>query len=430
MRGAGDEATAAMLADLAANARMDSEPVLAFRNVDILFAGTSRPAVLDRAKEMLDAGRNRFEIAADTGVVVGVAGASLDIAAGEISVLMGLSGSGKSTLLRAANGLNRVTRGQVLLKDQDGLVDVARCERVTLRRLRTERIAMVFQQFALLPWRTVRENVGLGLELRGMPEAERRRIVDEKLRLVALEQWADRFAAELSGGMQQRVGLARALATDADILLMDEPFSALDPLIRTKLQDELLALQKNLRKTILFVTHDLDEALKLGNRISILEGGRIVQTGTPEEIVLTPADDYVAEFVQHMNPLTVLKGMAVMRGVPDLAREGEAVLLDPARHYRFQAGSRDFGRLWFNGVEVPIAERAVEGAVPVAAVAAVVPPTTPLRRIVELRQASGHPVLLAEHGRLVGVCDGDEILRALATTQRDRPRISEEAAVV
>jgi glycine betaine/proline transport system ATP-binding protein len=425
MRGAGDEAMAAMLAGLATGARPeDSEPVLAFRDVDILFAGTHRPAVLDRAKQMLDAGRNRFEIAADTGVVVGVAGASLDIAAGEISVLMGLSGSGKSTLLRAANGLNRVTRGRVLLKDQERLVDVARCDRVTLRRLRTERIAMVFQQFALLPWRTVRENVGLGLELRGMPEAERRRIVDEKLRLVALEQWADRYAAELSGGMQQRVGLARALATDADILLMDEPFSALDPLIRTKLQDELLALQKNLRKTILFVTHDLDEALKLGTRISILEGGRIVQTGTPEEIVLNPADDYVAEFVQHMNPLTVLKGMAVMRGVPDLAREGEEVLLDPARRYRFQAGGRELGRLWFNGVEVPLAEGAVSGA----AAAAVVPPTTPLRRIVELRQASGHPVLLAEDGKLVGVCDGDEILRALATTQRERPGV-EEAVV-
>ncbi len=425
MRGGGDKAAAPMLAGLAAGARADAGPVLAFRNVDILFAGTSRPAVLDRAKQMLDGGRNRFEIAADTGVVVGVAGASLDIATGEISVLMGLSGSGKSTLLRAANGLNRVTRGQVLLKDQDGLVDVARCDRVTLRRLRTERIAMVFQQFALLPWRTVRENVGLGLELRGMPEAERRRIVDEKLHLVALEQWADRYAAELSGGMQQRVGLARALATDADILLMDEPFSALDPLIRTKLQDELLALQKNLRKTILFVTHDLDEALKLGNRISILEGGRIVQTGTPEEIVLNPADDYVAEFVQHMNPLTVLKGMAVMRGVPDLTREGEAVLLDPARRYRFQAGARELGRLWFNGVEVPLAE----GAVPGADGAAVVPPTTPLRRIVELRQASGHPVLLAEDGKLVGVCDGDEILRALATTQRERPGVREEAVV-
>jgi glycine betaine/proline transport system ATP-binding protein len=399
--------------------------VLAFRNVDILFAGSVRPAVFERAKRMLSAGHSRVEIAAETGVVVGVAGASLDVAAGEISVLMGLSGSGKSTLLRAANGLSHVSGGQVLLKDDGGLVDVARCDRATLRRLRTERIAMVFQQFALLPWRTVRENVGFGLELRGVSEAERRRVVDDKLRLVALEQWADRFAAELSGGMQQRVGLARALATDADILLMDEPFSALDPLIRTKLQDELLALQKNLRKTILFVTHDLDEALKLGTRISILEGGRIVQTGTPEEIVLHPADDYVAEFVQHMNPLTVLKGVAVMRGVPELPREGEAVLLDAGRRYRFQAGAGVLGRLWLNGVEIPL----TEGAVPGSAAAAVVPPTTPLRRIVELRQASGHPVLLAEDGKLVGVCDGDEILRALATTQAERPGMREEVVV-
>src|SRR3984957_14941099 len=155
---------------------------------------------------------------------------------------------------------------------------------------------MVFQQFALLPWRTVRENVGLGLELRGVSDSERRRIVDEKLKLVALDKWGDKYARELSGGVQHRVGLPRAFATDADILLMDEPFSALDPLIRTKLQDELLLLQQDLQKKIIFVSHDLDEALKIGNRIAILEGGRIVQCGTAEDILLRPADAYVAEF--------------------------------------------------------------------------------------------------------------------------------------
>jgi glycine betaine/proline transport system ATP-binding protein len=170
---------------------------------------------------------------------------------------------------------------------------------------------MVFQQFGLLPWRTVRDNVGFGLELRGDPADKRRRIIDEQLELVGLTQWGDRYCSELSGGMQQRVGLARAFATDADILLMDEPFSALDPLIRRKLQDELLALQERVKKTILFVSHDLDEALKLGDRISILEGGRIVQTGTAQDIVQRPADDYVAEFVRHINPRTVLKGSAI-----------------------------------------------------------------------------------------------------------------------
>jgi glycine betaine/proline transport system ATP-binding protein len=262
---------------------------------------------LKSALAALDEGGSRTEIAERTGVIVGVCRANLVVEQGQISVLMGLSGSGKSTLLRAANGLNRITRGQVLVRDGEGMVDLARCDAATLRRVRRLGVAMVFQQFSLLPWRTVRENVGFGLELRGESPQSRRRIVDEQLELVGLAQWADHHCSELSGGMQQRVGLARALATNAEILLMDEPFSALDPLIRRKLQDELLALQARLRKTILFVSHDLDEALKIGDRISILEGGRIVQTGTPRQIVETPADGYVAEFVRHVNPHTVLK---------------------------------------------------------------------------------------------------------------------------
>jgi glycine betaine/proline transport system ATP-binding protein len=285
---------------------------LEFRNVDILFppAGVGRRRVLAALKSALaalDAGGSRSEIAERTGVIVGVCRANLTVERGEISVLMGLSGSGKSTLLRAANGLNRITRGEVLVRDGETMVDLASCDASTLRRVRRLGIAMVFQQFSLLPWRTVRENVGFGLELRGESPQNRRRIVDEQLELVGLDEWADRHCSELSGGMQQRVGLARALATNAEILLMDEPFSALDPLIRRKLQDELLALQARLRKTIIFVSHDLDEALRIGDRISILEGGRIVQTGTPRQILETPADDYVAEFVRHANPRTVLK---------------------------------------------------------------------------------------------------------------------------
>jgi glycine betaine/proline transport system ATP-binding protein len=288
---------------------------LEFRAVDILFCATpgqrARAAARQQALAMLDAGGTRSEIAEKTGVVVGVANASLSVERGEISVLMGLSGSGKSTLLRAANGLNLVTRGQVLVRDGDTIVDIgANCDAATLRRIRRVRIAMVFQQFGLLPWRTVRDNVGFGLELRGDPADKRRRIIDEQLELVGLAQWGDRYCSELSGGMQQRVGLARALATDADILLMDEPFSALDPLIRRKLQDELLTLQERVKKTILFVSHDLDEALKLGDKVTILEGGRIVQTGTGRDIVEHPADDYVAEFVRHVNPLTAIKGAA------------------------------------------------------------------------------------------------------------------------
>jgi glycine betaine/proline transport system ATP-binding protein len=285
---------------------------LEFRAVDILFCakgGRAGATALEQALVQLDAGGTRAEIAEKTGVVVGVANASLVVERGEISVLMGLSGSGKSTLLRAANGLNLVTRGQVLIRDGEATVDIAaNCDPATLRRIRRLRIAMVFQQFGLLPWRTVHENVGLGLELRGESAEERRRIVDRQLALVGLSQWAERYCSELSGGMQQRVGLARALATDADILLMDEPFSALDPLIRRKLQDELLALQERVKRTILFVSHDLDEALKLGDKVTILEGGRIVQTGTGRDIVERPADDYVAEFVRHVNPRTAIKG--------------------------------------------------------------------------------------------------------------------------
>ena len=288
---------------------------LEFRAVDILFCARAgrraHAAALQQALALLDAGGTRSDIADKTGVVVGVANASLSVERGEISVLMGLSGSGKSTLLRAANGLNAVTRGQVLVRDGESIVDVgANCDAATLRRIRRLRIAMVFQQFGLLPWRTVRDNVGFGLELRGDPAEKRRRIIDEQLALVGLSQWADRYCSELSGGMQQRVGLARAFATDADILLMDEPFSALDPLIRRKLQDELLTLQERVKKTILFVSHDLDEALKLGDKVTILEGGHIVQTGTGREIVEHPADDYVAEFVADVNPRTAIKGTA------------------------------------------------------------------------------------------------------------------------
>jgi glycine betaine/proline transport system ATP-binding protein len=358
--------------------------------------------------------------------VVGVAAASLGVAQGQICVLMGLSGSGKSTLLRAANGLNPATRGQVLVRHGDEVVDVARCDARTLRRVRMERVAMVFQQFALLPWRTVRENVGFGLELRGVTPAERRRIVDEKLALVGLDTWGDRYAAELSGGMQQRVGLARAFATDADILLMDEPFSALDPLIRTKLQDELLALQAAVKKTILFVSHDLDEALKLGNRIAIMESGRIVQTGTPEDIVLRPADAYVAEFVQHMNPLNVLKAGTVMRALARLRRDGrDSVWLDDNGRYAValdREGRPVAARL--AGSAVPIVK--VNGAAPGPGMP-VVPVDTPLRDVVRLRQTSGHPVLLAEQDRLVGVCDDAEMLGALCGIARAETAVTAEA---
>lgn len=282
-----------------------------FHDVCILF-GDAPEAALARA----DAGESRAAIQAATGQVLGVHDCALDVEEGEILVLMGLSGSGKSTLLRAVNALNPVVRGHVEVRVGDAMVNVTQARGAALRQLRQTAVTMVFQQFGLLPWRTVRDNVGFGLELAGLPEAERRARVDRQLALVGLSDRAGALVGELSGGMQQRVGLARAFATEAPILLMDEPFSALDPLIRSKLQDELLDLQRDLKRTIIFVSHDLDEAFKIGNRIAIMEGGRIVQCGTPREIFSRPANGHVAEFVANMNPLGVLTARDVMQAVP------------------------------------------------------------------------------------------------------------------
>ena len=311
--------------------------VVRFNEVCIMFGPA--PA---RALEMADNGATREDIQTATTHVLGVHDCTLEVEEGEILVLMGLSGSGKSTLLRAVNGLNPVARGSVEVQADGGrMVDVTNADAKTLRDIRQTRVAMVFQAFGLLPWRTVRENVGFGLELSGMQAAERNARVDRQLSLVGLSDWAERKVGELSGGMQQRVGLARAFATDAPILLMDEPFSALDPLIRTKLQDELLDLQRDLKRTIIFVSHDLDEAFKIGNRIAIMEGGRIVQCGTPRDIFSAPASDYVAEFVANMNPLGVLTARDVMLAGVGNSKDAGAT---PARRDPGQAVDGDAGR--------------------------------------------------------------------------------------
>ena len=283
-----------------------------FDQVSIVFGKAPEAAL-----PLMDRGLERGPIKAETGQVLGVHNCTLEVKQGEILVLMGLSGSGKSTLLRAVNALNHVCRGEVRVLQDGAMISVTGAESRALRDIRLRTVAMVFQQFGLLPWRTVRENVGLGLELAGMPAIERREKVDRQLETVGLTEWADRKVGELSGGMQQRVGLARAFATEAPILLMDEPFSALDPLIRGRLQDELLELQARTRRTIIFVSHDLDEAFKLGNRIALMEGGRIVQVGTARDIIANPANGYVADFVAHMNPLGVLTAA-------DVAQPGEA----------------------------------------------------------------------------------------------------------
>ncbi len=356
-----------------------TRPAVRFDKVDIVFG--DRP---EKAFPHIDAGRSVADINADTGQIVGVMNASFDVAEGEIVVLMGLSGSGKSTLVRAVNGLNKVSRGAVHLGDGDGTVDLSKCDAATLRRVRRSRVAMVFQQFGLLPWRTVAENVVLGLELAGVPKAEADRRVQQNLELVHLEKWANKKVHELSGGMQQRVGLARAFATQAPILLMDEPFSALDPLIRDKLQDELLEFQRSLKKTILFVSHDLDEAMKLGNRIVIMAGGRVIQVGTAQDIMLNPATPYVAEFVAHMNPLNVLRACDLMRPVANA--EGLAG----------HAGATRLG------------EAQAEAGRPCIA-----PAGLPVKQVMAARLTSGMPVWVEDGGAVVGVIDQEEILRGI-----------------
>lgn len=380
------------------------------QGVDIIFG--DHPA---KALALLDQGKDRQTILAETGHVLGVAGANLTIEPGSICVLMGLSGSGKSSLLRAINGLNTITRGSLKVQCGERVIDVSRCSKAELRLLRTQYVAMVFQQFALLPWRTVAENVGFGLELKGVSRKARDATVREKLDMVGLGAWADKYAHELSGGMQQRVGLARAFATDADILLMDEPFSALDPLIRHRLQDELLELQTNLKKTIVFVSHDLDEAMKIGNRIAIMEGGRIVQDATPEEIVLNPADDYVADFVAHMNPLNVLKAASLMRPLAALSVDDGSLAMDQAGLYRLQLDDGVPKAAHFQERRLSLHPYHLDddpNSVPLDSVV-MAPASTPLRTVLALRTHSGAPVALVEDGRLLGVLSDNEIYRGI-----------------
>ncbi|WP_026895294.1 glycine betaine/L-proline ABC transporter ATP-binding protein ProV [Clostridiisalibacter paucivorans] len=258
---------------------------------------------------LIDKGLSKDEILKKTGNTVGVNDVSFNVEDGEFFVVMGLSGSGKSTLIRCLNRLINPTRGQIFIDGED----IAKANDEKLREVRRKKIAMVFQNFALFPHRTVASNVEYGLEVQGVEPEVRTEKAYEALRLVGLKGYEESMPDELSGGMQQRVGLARALATDPDILLMDEAFSALDPLIRKEMQDELLDLQSEMKKTIIFITHDLDEALKLGDRIAVMKDGKVVQIGTPEGILTDPANDYVREFVQDVDRTKVITAESIMK---------------------------------------------------------------------------------------------------------------------
>ncbi len=396
-----------------------------FEQVDVIFGKNAGQAL-----SLMDKGEGRDAILDKTGSLVAVHDANVFVNEGEILVLMGLSGSGKSSLLRCVNGLNKVTRGKVIVHDGQAEVDLASCSEDVLRRVRRNRISMVFQQFALMPWLTVRDNVGFGLDIRGVAKAERDRLVDDKISLVRLGQFAEKYAHELSGGMQQRVGLARAFATEADILLMDEPFSALDPLIREHLQDELMELQRALKKTIIFVSHDLDEALKIGSRIAIMEAGKVVQFGVPEEIILNPVNDYVRQFVASMNPLTVLKGGTLMRPVSDLGRDpgSSQIQLDRAGKCRCRLDAQ--GRpidLIVNGKPGQFLPYATDLVLDRLGDNVVVcgSPVTPMRAAVMVRQQTKRPlVLLGDNGELIGVVGEHELYRGMLR-QTEYARISD-----
>ncbi|MCG8294177.1 choline ABC transporter ATP-binding protein [Pseudomonas entomophila] len=384
--------------------------IIRFEDVDVIFSSKPREAL-----SLLDQGKTREQILKQTGLVVGVEKANLDINKGEICVLMGLSGSGKSSLLRCINGLNTVSRGKLFVEHEGKHIDIAHCTPAELKMMRTKRIAMVFQKFALMPWLTVRENISFGLEMQGRPEKERRKLVDEKLELVGLTQWRNKKPDELSGGMQQRVGLARALAMDADILLMDEPFSALDPLIRQGLQDELLALQSKLSKTIVFVSHDLDEALKLGSRIAIMKDGRIIQYSKPEDIVLNPADEYVRTFVAHTNPLNVLCGRSLMRSLDNCRRVNGSVCLDPGIDSWLDLGEGNSIKRarqgqngldmqnWAPGQDVELLERRPT----------VVHADIGMREALRIRYQTGNKLVLQDNDKVVGILGDTELYHAL-----------------
>lgn len=384
--------------------------LICIEDVDVVFSNSPKPAL-----DLLDQGLSRDGIFKQTGLIVGVEKANLTVDRGEICVLMGLSGSGKSSLLRCINGLNTVSRGRLLIEHEGAQVDIANCSAAQLKAMRTQRIAMVFQKFALMPWLTVAENVSLGLEMQGLPSGERKKRIDDKLELVGLSQWRDKRPDALSGGMQQRVGLARALAMDADILLMDEPFSALDPLIRQGLQDELLELQRKLNMTIVFVSHDLDEALKLGNHIVIMKDGQIVQHSKPEDIVLKPANDYVRAFVAHTNPLNVLRGRSLMRPLVECERVEDEICLDGVGDIwltldgqgKLQSARRGTDSLslqrWSDADDIEGLQQRPT----------IVSADIGMRDALHIRYQTGQKLVLSEGQRLVGILGDRELYHAL-----------------
>ena len=371
-----------------------------------------------KALELRNSGCSKEEIYEETGDTLALYDVSFEVMPGEIFVLMGLSGSGKSTLLRCINRLIEPTGGRILIDGED-IVGMSQDE---LRAVRRRKLGMIFQSFALLPHRTVLDNVVFGLEVQGIPEDERYQRGEELLRMVGLGDYGASMPSHLSGGMKQRVGLARALAGDPEILLMDEAFSALDPLIRREMQDELLDLQQRLNRTIIFVTHDLDEALKLGDRIALMRDGEIVQVGTPEEILTNPENAYVERFVAGVDMTKVLSASDVMRHPEPVARctAGPRVALhlmeehDIGSVFVVDRGRRLKGLVTLDGtLEAVRAGRGLEEII--ITDVPTVAPDTPLTDIISVIAGSPYPVAVVDdENRLQGLVFRGAILGALA----------------
>ena len=379
---------------------------------------------------LLKEGKTRDEIKEQTGHLVGVQDASFELNTGETFVIMGLSGSGKSTLLRCINRLIEPTAGKILLDTGEKTVELTGLSEKALREVRTKYISMVFQHFALLPHRTISANVAYGLEIQGRDKAKRTEAAQNALELVGLGSWGASYPDELSGGMQQRVGLARALATEAPVLLMDEPFSALDPLIKVDMQDELIKIEKQLGRTIVFITHDLNEALRLGHRVAIMEAGRVVQIGTPEEIIVNPRTEYVANFVEHADPAGVMTAKTVALPLQDPAfkKLASSAALDfyeykraPGIVYGVDAASGKFSGLWRGDEQLELRElaslnvdRSGAPTEPRTTFSLTCAQDTTLRELMQGRVYSGLPTaVIGPHGELAGIVTEYELLRGL-----------------
>ena len=383
-------------------------PKIVIRNLVKIFGDAP-----EQALARLESGRDKDEIFEETGNVVAVADVSFEVGQGEIFVVMGLSGSGKSTLVRCINRLFEPSAGELLVDDQN----VLDLDPEQLRRIRLGKIAMVFQHFALFPHKSVAENVEFGLKVQGVAAEARRARALEALGMVGLRAWADVAPAQLSGGMQQRVGLARALAVDPEILLMDEPFSALDPLIRRDMQQELIQLQQRLKMTVVFITHDLHEALTIGDHIAIMKDGRFVQVGTPEDIVAAPADPYVALFTRDVDRGRVVTVRRIMRPAETI---DETALGDPEAEARLRTAGALFVTDRDGRAVGLILARDVAAAAPPAADAAIrreFPRTGPAAKLAELFEtcALGLPIAVVDaEGRLAGAVYPADVFHELA----------------